>query len=205
MSEGCERMDVGKKIQRLRQERHLTQEQFAKMLFVSRTAVSKWETGRGTPNIESLKMIAKEFDITLDELLCAEEAIEALENEHRETMERVYVRLDAMLNLSNGLMLILPLYKAESGEKFLSVPLYAFNGRYDVIFLVLPVLILLCGGTQIFMKNAKARKNVGRIILILNICAVFLFILCGQPYPAILYFIYMIIRIYMMTRKESRL
>ena len=61
-------MELSEKIQKLRKERGLTQEQFAEQLFVSRTAVSKWETGRGTPSMESLQLIAKFFGITLDEL-----------------------------------------------------------------------------------------------------------------------------------------
>ncbi len=47
MRERTEHMELSEKIQKLRKERGLTQEQFAEQLFVSRTAVSKWETGRG--------------------------------------------------------------------------------------------------------------------------------------------------------------
>lgn len=45
MRERTEHMELSEKIQKLRKERGLTQEQFAEQLFVSRTAVSKWETG----------------------------------------------------------------------------------------------------------------------------------------------------------------
>ena len=62
-------MNLSEKIQTLRKEKGLTQEQFADMLYVSRTAVSKWENGRGMPGMDSLKMIAKEFEISIDELL----------------------------------------------------------------------------------------------------------------------------------------
>lgn len=51
-------MELSEKIQKLRKEHNMTQEQFAEKLFVSRTAVSKWETGRGMPSMESLQMIA---------------------------------------------------------------------------------------------------------------------------------------------------
>lgn len=47
-------MDLSEKLQKLRKENNLTQEDLAKKLFVSRTAISKWETGRGMPSIESL-------------------------------------------------------------------------------------------------------------------------------------------------------
>ena len=59
-------MELSEKIQKLRKEHNLTQEQLAEQLFVSRTAVSKWETGRGMPSMESLQMIAKIFNITLE-------------------------------------------------------------------------------------------------------------------------------------------
>ena len=39
--------------------------------YVSRTAISKWESGKGYPNIESLKCISKFFSVTIDELLSA--------------------------------------------------------------------------------------------------------------------------------------
>ncbi|MBE6776011.1 MAG: MATE family efflux transporter [Ruminococcaceae bacterium] len=48
-------MEFNEKLQELRKQKALTQEELAEKLFVSRTAVSKWESGRGYPNIESLK------------------------------------------------------------------------------------------------------------------------------------------------------
>lgn len=48
-------MEFSEKLQKLRTQRNLTQEQLANQLFVSRTAISKWETGRGTPNLDSLR------------------------------------------------------------------------------------------------------------------------------------------------------
>lgn len=62
-------MEFGEKIQKLRNEKKWTQEQLAEKLYVSRTAVSKWESGKGYPNIDSLKDIAKLFNKTIDELL----------------------------------------------------------------------------------------------------------------------------------------
>ena len=202
-----ERMELGRKIQKLRLERSYTQEQFARKLFVSRTAVSKWETGRGTPNIESLKMIAQEFGITLDELLRADEAIEACENEHRENVERMHFRMDAIVNASSLLALALPLYKAEADGGFVSVPIYAFEGRFALIFWLIPALLTACAGMQLLTRSGKIISLIGNIV---NALAVFLFILNGQPYPAALYFSYIIIKIVIpkktgMIRKEPRM
>ena len=68
-------MEFNEKLQELRKQKGLTQEELAEALFVSRTAVSKWESGRGYPNIESLKAISKFFRVTVDELLSGEELL----------------------------------------------------------------------------------------------------------------------------------
>ena len=104
-------MELSEKIQKLRKEQGLTQEQFAEQLFVSRTAVSKWETGRGTPSMESLKQIANLFHITLDQLLSTEEVVVIAENENKENMKRFASYIDGIINLSALLGLLLPLYK----------------------------------------------------------------------------------------------
>lgn len=54
-------MEFHEKLQELRKQNEMTQEELAKVLYVSRTAISKWESGRGYPNIESLKAIAGFF------------------------------------------------------------------------------------------------------------------------------------------------
>lgn len=54
---------------RLRTEHRLSQDEMAERLFVTRQAVSRWECGEMTPNIETLKMISKEFDVSINTLL----------------------------------------------------------------------------------------------------------------------------------------
>ncbi len=58
---------IGKKIKSLRKNKNMTQEQLAEVLTVSAQAVSKWENGISTPDIELLPIIARYFSITMDE------------------------------------------------------------------------------------------------------------------------------------------
>ena len=57
-------MEFHEKLQELRKQRGMTQEELATALYVSRTAVSKWESGRGYPSIDSLKAISGFFGVS---------------------------------------------------------------------------------------------------------------------------------------------
>ena len=61
------------KLKTLRKENHLTQEQLADTLGVSRQAVTKWEMGAGIPDIENLEALSKLFHVSIEELLSKEE------------------------------------------------------------------------------------------------------------------------------------
>ena len=80
-------MEFHEKLQELRKSRGLTQEELAECLFVSRTAISKWESGRGYPSIDSLKEIANYFSVSIDELLSSEKMLSLAEKENK-TLEK---------------------------------------------------------------------------------------------------------------------
>ena len=61
-----ETKDVLKKI---REENNLTQEEFAERVLVTRQAVSRWETGETQPNTETLKILSREFNVSINTLL----------------------------------------------------------------------------------------------------------------------------------------
>ena len=63
----------GEKLKKLRMEKHFTQEELAEKIWVTRTAISKWETNRGYPSIDSLKQLANLFDISIDALISNED------------------------------------------------------------------------------------------------------------------------------------
>lgn len=64
---------IGKFILSLRKKHNLTQAEFASRFNVTSQAVSKWENGRGIPDIEILKKISEEFKINIDDILNGEE------------------------------------------------------------------------------------------------------------------------------------
>ena len=76
-------MEFHEKLQELRKSRGLTQEELAEALFVSRTAISKWESGRGYPSIDSLKEISSYFSVSIDDLLSGEHLIFIAEKENK--------------------------------------------------------------------------------------------------------------------------
>lgn len=60
---------VGDMIAKKRAELSLSQEELAEKLCVSRSAIAKWETGKGTPDVENIKALANLFQISVDSLL----------------------------------------------------------------------------------------------------------------------------------------
>ena len=66
---------INEQIKHLRKSNNLTQEELAEKLNVSRQAITKWESGLGTPDISNIEAIAKLFNVSIDELLNNEEGI----------------------------------------------------------------------------------------------------------------------------------
>ena len=62
-------MEIRDILKTLREKKHLTQEQLAEHVMVSRQAVSRWENGETQPNTDTLKLLSKEFDVSINTLL----------------------------------------------------------------------------------------------------------------------------------------
>ncbi|MBX4265486.1 helix-turn-helix domain-containing protein [Clostridium estertheticum] len=65
-------MSFAENLKSLRQERHISQEELAEIVGVSRQAVSKWEQGSGYPEMEKLLVLSKKLNISLDYLMLGE-------------------------------------------------------------------------------------------------------------------------------------
>ena len=68
-SKGDHNIDTKDILKQIREKHNLTQEQFAERVLVTRQAVSRWETGETQPNTETLKILSKEFDVSINTLL----------------------------------------------------------------------------------------------------------------------------------------
>ena len=62
-------METKEILTNLRTQSNLTQEELAQKVFVTRQAVSRWESGETTPNTETLKLLSKLFDVSINTLL----------------------------------------------------------------------------------------------------------------------------------------
>ena len=135
-------MEFHEKLQELRKKRGLTQEELAESLYVSRTAVSKWESGRGYPSIDSLKEISKYFSVTIDDLLSGEALIDIAEKENQSNMQSMCSRLFGVVDMCSLLLIILPLYPNELEGRIFSVNLFQYIESLSVIRIVYWILYL---------------------------------------------------------------
>lgn len=69
-------MTLGEKLKDARKQASLSQEQLAEKLGVSRSAVAKWETDNGMPDVGNLKVIAQLLDVSIDYLLDDSEGVD---------------------------------------------------------------------------------------------------------------------------------
>lgn len=190
-------MEFNEKLQELRKSKGLTQEELAKELFVSRTAVSKWESGRGYPNIDSLKEISRYFSVTIDELICPGEIITAAENEKRETLAQFTALIGGLLDILTALLLFLPVFG--NGESA-AVPLFGLTNVSLWIVIVyaatvgLTVLNGVCAVIVSRLDNPRWNRRLSITGAALSVIAVFVFIITRQPYAGLICFAILIIK-----------
>lgn len=169
----------------------MTQEELAEALFVSRTAISKWEQGRGYPSLDSLKEISRFFSVSIDDLICSEEIISAAADEKKECMDKYISLICNMLDIFLVLLLFLPVF-GNGADNPTSVSLYAITGLSTWIKIVFAALIgiaVLNGICGVIISHfGKPAANRHRVVtgLVLSIACAAVFILTRQPYAGII-------------------
>lgn len=202
-------MEFHEKLQILRKNRGMTQEELAEALFVSRTAVSKWESGRGYPSIDSLKEISGFFSITIDDLLSGEKLLSIAEREKQFGIRRVCELLFGMTDLFSLLLIVLPLYPKTVNGYIYSVSLSAYTEAatlnrmaYWILFLAL----ILTGILKILLNTTEKKQDaVTACSMVLGALTVLLLALAGETYAVAMAFLLLLVKgaLLMKTMKQK--
>ena len=192
-------MEFHEKLQELRKSRSLTQEELAEALFVSRTAVSKWESGREYPGIDSLKEIARFFSVTVDELICPEEIISAAENEKKDFISRYLTLICGVLDILPAILLFIPAFGNGAGSRE-TVALSGLDGISSwirILFIIVISLTVLNGICAAVISNFdRPVWNRHRLVtgIALTILGSALFLITRQPYAGLIFFAVLVIK-----------
>ena len=187
-------MEFNEKLQELRKQKGMTQEELAERLFVSRTAVSKWESGRGYPNIDSLKAIAGFFSVTVDQLLSSEELLNAAEDSQKQTVGRLRDLWFGLTDLCMSLLLFLPLFAMETDGGVQTASLLTLTGAEVYLTAAYYAVVagaILTGIVTLALQGLAVTawvKTKTILSLSIGVVAVLLFIISRQPYAATLAF-----------------
>ena len=192
-------MEFNEKLQELRKSRSLTQEELAEALFVSRTAISKWESGRGYPSIDSLKEISRYFCVTIDDLICSEEMISVAENEKKEFADKSLSLICNAMDILLAILLFIPAF-GNGPDSSETVSLFGLTGItpwVKNVFIVMIATAILNGICGVIIANFnKPVWNKHRLItgVILSILTVIVLIATKQPYAGIVCFAFLVIK-----------
>ena len=154
-------MEFHEKLQELRKKRGLTQEELAEALYVSRTAISKWESGRGYPSIDSLKEISNFFSVSIDDLLSTETVLSIAEKENKSNIQSMCNLIFGVVDVCAILLIVLPLYPNTIDGYVYSVNLFAYtqsSGFNLFICWFLFLLIVALGIVKIIFLKLRLNK-----------------------------------------------
>ena len=201
-------MEFSEKLQELRKQKGLTQEELAKSLYVSRTAISKWESGRGYPNIDSLKEIAKFFSVTVDQLLSGEEVLSIAQEDQNQKTGHLRDLVFGLLDISVAMFFFLPLFGQNVGGSVQEVSLLALSeiaAYLKIGYFICVIATVLLGVLTLALQNWQALlwlRSKSILSLGLTALGILLFILSRQPYAAAFSFIFFVIKGLLLLKKQ---
>jgi transcriptional regulator with XRE-family HTH domain len=201
-------MEFHEKLQELRKSKGLTQEELAEALFVSRTAISKWESGRGYPSIDSLKEISRFFGVTIDDLICPREMMTVAEDDKKAFVSRYVSVICNALDLLTAVLLFLPVF-GNGTDLPASVSLFHMTGVQPwlkIVFIAVIGLIILNGGCGLVLSRFdRPVWNKHRLVtgMALSVTGVGVFIGARQPYAGIICFSVLVIKTWLMVKGKE--
>ena len=199
-------MEFHKKLQELRKQKGLTQEELAESLYVSRTAISKWESGRGYPNIDSLKTISKFFSVTIDELLSGEEVLTIAEEDQNQKESILRDMVFGLLDLSAAIIFFVPFFgqKADGYVQAVSLLFLTEIAPYlKATYFVMVIGMVAFGISTLVLQNYRGVfwvRNKRILSLLINTVTALLFIISSQPYAAAFVFLFLVIKVVILIK-----
>ncbi len=200
-------MEFSEKLQELRKSRSLTQEELAEALFVSRTAISRWESGRGYPSIDSLKEISRYFSVTIDDLICSDEMIKVAEIDKKEFVSKYVSLICNALDILLAILLFIPAFGNEAASPE-TVSLFGLTGItpwVKIVFIVIISSTILNGICGVIIAHFnKTVWNRQRLVtgIVLSILAVIVFMATRQPYAGIVCFAFLVIKGFLIAKMK---
>ena len=202
-------MEFNEKLQELRKSRGLTQEELAEALYVSRTAISKWESGRGYPSTDSLKEISKFFSITIDDLLSGEKIISIAERENKSNIQNICDLLFGFVDLMSITLIILPLYPNPINNYIYSVSLFAYTEltlASSIVYWIMFTALIMIGFVKVIlnqMKIEKGRKLLTSISIVCSIVTVLFLAMTREAYAIVIAFLLLLIKATLVLGKRN--
>lgn len=202
-------MEFDEKLQTLRKQANLTQEQLAEKLYVSRTAISKWETGNGYPSLESLKDIARLFNTSIDELLSNEKLIELAEENNRSNTKRMLAFIFGILDVVSLSFFLLPLFSVRQGDFIAMNPLIAYGGENYFLFTFSTIiaLLIIVGIVEliaVWKKNEGLCDRSTLVSLAIHTVAILAFMMTSEPYATGLLFVLLVAKFALILYQRSK-
>jgi transcriptional regulator with XRE-family HTH domain len=200
-------MEFHEKLQELRKNRGLTQEELAEALYVSRTAVSKWESGRGYPSIDSLKGIANYFCVTIDDLLSSEKLLSIAEKENKFNIRSLCDLLFGIVDLFSFILIVLPLYPNTVDGYVYSVNLVEYTEITQLNRLIYWSMfgsLIIFGIIKMMLirfKPEKSCKFMTDISMVLNILIVLFLAMTREAYAIVVAFLLLVIKVMLLLKR----
>lgn len=193
-------MEFHEKLQELRKGRGLTQEELADALYVSRTAISKWESGRGYPSIDSLKELSNYFSVTIDELLSSDKLLPIAERENKANLQNMCDVLFGTIDVCSFILIVLPLYPNMVNGYVYSVNLWAYIQRTGLNYLsywIMYAALVLSGIIKLLLvkfRNEKYSRTMTEISMVLGIILVLFLAITREAYAVVVAFLLLVIK-----------
>ena len=193
-------MEFHEKLQELRKGRGLTQEELAEALYVSRTAISKWESGRGYPSIDSLKEISSYFSVTIDELLSSDRVLSIAEKENKANLQNMCDILFGMIDICSFMLIALPLYPNMVNGYIYSVNLWAYTQTTELNYLLFWIMyasLVILGIIKLLFAKFRSEKYnsaMTGISMILGISLVLFLAVTREAYAVAVAFLLLVIK-----------